>query len=96
MLPIAPIADDWNDTLSGSIELPQRWTPARSTPTLKMSELRASACAVSTPPYERPQMPMRVASTSARVCRYLPAASTSLYSALPAPPVLGAVRNERP
>jgi len=60
-----------------SSELPHRWTPARSTPTLKMSELRASACAVSTPPYDSPQMPMRFGSTSGRDCRYLPPASTS-------------------
>jgi hypothetical protein len=36
-------AEDLNDTDSGSSELPNRWTPARSTPALKMSELRASA-----------------------------------------------------
>ena len=62
---------------SGSSELPHRCTPARSTPALKMSELRASACDVSTPPYDRPQMPMRFGSTSGRVCRYLPPATTS-------------------
>src|SRR5205085_3057531 len=93
---MAPITDDLNDTASGSSELPQRWTPARSTPTLKMSELRASACAVRTPPYDSPQMPTRLASTSGRVCRYLPPASTSWYSALPRPPVFGAVRNDLP
>src|SRR5207245_362864 len=93
---IADIADDLYDTLSASSELPQRCTPARSTPTLKTSELRASACAVRTPPYERPQMPTRFGSTSARVCRYLPPARTSWYSALPRPPVLGAVRNDFP
>ena len=38
-----------------------------------MSELRASACAVSRPPYDRPQIPTRLGSTSARVCRYFAA-----------------------
>jgi hypothetical protein len=76
--------------------LPQRCTPAMSTPATKTSELRASACAVSTPPYESPQMPTRVGSTSARDCRYYPAAMTYLYSALPRAPTLGAWRNDFP
>src|SRR5215467_5268510 len=93
---IAPTADDLYESASGSSELPYRCTPARSTPALKMSELRASACDVKSPPYDRPQMPMRLGSTSARVCRYLPPATTSWYSALPRPPVFGAVRNDFP
>src|SRR5947207_8952339 len=93
---IAEIADDLYETSFESSELPQRCTPAMSTPAAKMSELRANACAVSTPPYDSPQMPMRAGSTSARVCKYLPAASTSRYSALPRPPVFAAVRNDFP
>ena len=49
-----------------------------------------SACAVSTPPYDRPQIATRLVSTSGRACRYWPAASTSRYSALPRAPVFGA------
>src|SRR5439155_4464335 len=93
---IAEIVDDLYATSSGSSELPHKCTPAMSTPTLKTSELRASACDVSTPPYDRPQMPTRFGSTSDRVCRYLPPARTSWYSALPRPPVFGAVRNDLP
>ena len=93
---IAPIADDLNDSASGSNELPRRWTPARSTPALKTSELRASACAVSRPPYDRPQMPTRSGSTSGRVCRYFAPARTSWYSELPAAPAFAAARNDRP
>ena len=47
---IAEIDDDLYDTSAVSSELPQRCTPAMSTPAANMSELRASACAVSTPP----------------------------------------------
>src|SRR5215467_15562253 len=93
---IAPMVDDLKETDAGSSELPQRCTPARSTPALKISELRASACDVSTPPYDSPQMPTRFGSTSGRVCRYFPPATTSWYSALPAPPVFGAMRNDLP
>src|SRR5581483_2276884 len=93
---IAPIVDERYDTLSGSIEPPHRCTPAMSTPTLKRSELRASACDVRTPPYDSPQIPMRFGSTSGRVFRYSPPARTSWYSALPRPPVFGAVRNDLP
>src|SRR3954470_8266126 len=80
---IAEIVDDLYDTSAVSSELPHRCTPAMSTPAANTSEFRASACDVSTPPYERPQMPICEASTSGRVCRYRPAAMTSLYSALP-------------
>src|SRR5437773_2501106 len=93
---IAAMADDWYETAAVSSELPQRCTPAMSTPAANTSELRANACAVSTPPYDRPQMPTCFGSTSARVCRYRPAAITSLYSALPRPPTFGAVRNDFP
>src|SRR5581483_9139219 len=69
---IAAIVDDSYDTLPDSSELPHRWTPAMSTPALKMSDLRASACDVSTPPYDTPQIPTRFGSTSGRDCRYFP------------------------
>ena len=95
-LSIAEIADDWYETSAVSSELPQRCTPAMSTPAANTSELRASACAVSTPPYDSPQMPTRLGSTSARAASYFPAAITSLYSALPRPPAFGAVRNDLP
>ena len=65
------------ETAPGSSELPNRCTPARSIPALKISELRASACAVSKPPYDSPQIPTRFGSTSGLVCRYLPPATTS-------------------
>src|SRR5262249_4279109 len=93
---IAEMADDLYDTSAVSSELPQRCTPAMSTPAEKTSELRARACAVSTPPYDKPQMPTRLGSTSARAATPSPAAMTSLYSALPRPPVFGAVRNDFP
>ena len=48
-----------------------------STPAANMSEFRASACELSTPPYDNPQIPTRAGSTSARCCRYFPAATTS-------------------
>src|SRR5678810_1183370 len=93
---IAEIDDALYETSFESSELPHRCTPAMSTPAANTSELRASACAVSTPPYESPQMPTRDGSTSGRVCKYFPAAMTSRYSALPRPPTLAAVRNDFP
>ena len=57
---------------------------------------RAIAWAVSSPPYESPQMPIRFGSTSDRPRRYSPAASTSWYSELPALPTFGAFWKLRP
>src|SRR3954470_2601599 len=93
---IAEIVDDLSDTSAVSSEFPHRWTPAMSTPAANTSEFRASAWAVSTPPYDSPHIPTRDGSTSARAARYRPAAITSLYSALPRPPVFGAVRKDWP
>ena len=93
---MAEMVDALYDTSAVSSELPQRWTPAMSTPAAKTSELRASACDVSTPPYDSPQMPTREGSTSDRAAKYFPAAITSRYSAFPRPPVFGAVRNDLP
>ena len=52
----------------------------------KTFEARPSASDVRYPPYDSPQIPTRMPSTSGRDCRYLPAASTSSYSAAPAEP----------
>src|SRR5690348_1879776 len=95
-LSIAEMDDALYETSFESSELPQRCTPAMSTPAAKTSELRANACAVRIPPYESPQIPTRAGSTSGRVWRYLPAAMTSRYSAFPRPPVFAAVRNDFP
>src|SRR5260221_5733029 len=95
-LSISEIADDLYARFSGSRLFPYRWTPARSTPATKRSEFRASACDVRSPPYDRPQMPTRLGSTSGRDCRYLPPARTSWYSELPRAFVFGAVRNDLP
>src|SRR6267154_1546433 len=79
-----------------AIKTDQSCTPWKSTPAAKIYELRASARAVSSPPYEPPQMPMRLRSTYASPCKYFAPATTSLYSAEPRQPLLAGSRNARP
>src|SRR6185437_9701062 len=74
----------------------QSCTPWKSTPAAKISELRARASAVSKPPYEPPQMPIRLRSTESSVCRYFAAASTSLYSEAPRQTEFGGWRKAAP
>jgi len=58
-------------------------TPARSARRRNMSELRASACDARSPPYDSPQIAIRFGSTSSRLWRYFPPASTSRYFTVP-------------
>ena len=69
------IGEDLNAMFVGSLALPQWCTPAMSTPAAKISEFRAKPWAVIRPPYDRPHRPIRLGSTSGRLCRYWPAAS---------------------
>src|SRR5581483_10749422 len=105
------LGDDWNASLRASassggepamlrvnrvMNADQSCTPCRSTPAAKMSELRASAMAVRYPPYEPPHEPMRFGSTFGSDCKYLPAATMSLYSDAPRQPPSFTSRNLRP
>ena len=93
---IAEIVDDLYETSAVSSELPHRCTPAMSTPAAKTSELRASACDVSTPPYDKsPDADARRIDVGPRL-QVLARGDHVAYSALPRPPVFGAVRNDFP
>ena len=61
-----------------------------------MSELRASACDVSTPPYDSPQMPIAVGIDVRARLQVLAAGEHVLVLRVAAAAVFGAVRNDLP